>query len=172
MEKISGFFGRNPLEKKRRRNESGFHYRQPAAACGINGDDGISGKRQGKSREGLKPLKQSPFLDPEVNTVRALLHGIGLKLIPFSARLAAILEIELQGVNRADHAAGAIDIAIQHRRTGMRTMAGKTEELIVKVPQTDGLSFDLDLGDLAGCPADIGYLVCYLVPFVTLDKAH
>jgi hypothetical protein len=133
----------------------------------------LGGAGRAKSGGGaLKPLKQPPFLDPEVNAVFALLHGIRLEPVPVTIGLAPILEIELHGMHRTDHPAGTVDITVQHRRAGMGTVGSETIQLVIELPNTDRFAIDFKFGDVAGYPIDIGHALRDLVPFVTLDKAH
>ena len=121
---------------------------------------------------GLKPFEHPAFFDAEIDAILALFNGIGLELVAVPAGFAAVFEVEFHGMNRANETTPAVDVTVDQGCTGMRALAGKAIELVAKMSQTIGLAIDLDLGDLAGRPFDIGQLVCDLMPFVTLDKAH
>ena len=117
-----------------------------------------------RARQALKPLKQSPLLNTDEKSLRADLDGIGLQLIAFAVRVAAIAEMELKLMNGADDMAGAIDITVCHGGPGMWAGMGKPIPPAIESCNAELFTVGFHFGYTTGSPLNICFLLCEFIP--------
>ena len=118
-----------------------------------------------------KPLEQSPLFYADKKSVGANLDGVSLQLIAFAVGVAAIAEMELQVVDGADDMAGAIDITIRHRGSGMGADVGKTIPSAVETRYAELFAVGFHFGYTAGSPLNICFLLSEFIP-LNLFETH
>ena len=128
-------------------------------------------QRPGVEGAALEPFKKAPLFNTDEKSVGADLDGIGLQLITFPIRVAAIAEMELQVMDRADDMAGAIDITVHHRGAGMGADVGEAIPPTIETRDAELFTVSFHFGYAAGSPFNICFLLREFIP-LDLFEAH